>query len=79
MSTLRPADELPPHVRSIVDEIESEIGESAFGSVGDIEGRGDGATDDGRVEAAVREILEEIGEDPDRQGLQGTPSRVHRM
>ena len=28
---------------------------------------------------AVREILVEIGEDPERQGLQGTPARVHRM
>ncbi|TMD28810.1 MAG: GTP cyclohydrolase I FolE [Chloroflexi bacterium] len=34
---------------------------------------------DGRVEAAVREILGEIGEDPDRDGLIGTPERVHRM
>jgi len=32
-----------------------------------------------RVEAAVRQILTEIGEDPDRQGLAGTPERVHRM
>ena len=33
----------------------------------------------GRVEAAVHEILTEIGEDPDREGLIGTPDRVHRM
>ena len=33
----------------------------------------------GRVEAAVHQILIEIGEDPDRQGLVGTPERVHRM
>ena len=31
------------------------------------------------VEAAVRQILSEIGEDPDRPGLAGTPDRVHRM
>jgi GTP cyclohydrolase I len=31
------------------------------------------------VESAVRAILEEIGENPDRPGLRGTPSRVHRM
>lgn len=32
-----------------------------------------------RVEAAVREILAAIGEDPDRSGLQETPARVARM
>ena len=31
------------------------------------------------VEAAVRQILSEIGEDPERPGLVGTPDRVHRM
>ncbi|MEX0913669.1 MAG: GTP cyclohydrolase I FolE [Demequina sp.] len=31
-----------------------------------------------RVEAAVREILAAIGEDPDRDGLQDTPARVAR-
>ena len=35
--------------------------------------------DKGRVEKAVREILEAIGEDPDREGLQGTPERVAEM
>jgi len=32
-----------------------------------------------RIEAAVREILEAIGEDIDRNGLQETPARVARM
>lgn len=76
--------DLPPNVRRLVDEIESEMGETDV-DVDDITGsRGDervGETHEGngRVEAAVREILTEIGEDPDRQGLVGTPDRVHRM
>jgi len=77
---------LPDHVRSIVEEIETEIGDvvlpdpHALVSAAAIEG-GTGARTEpaGRVEAAVREILREIGEDPDRQGLLGTPDRVHRM
>jgi GTP cyclohydrolase I len=32
-----------------------------------------------RIEKAVREILEAIGEDPDRDGLVDTPARVARM
>ena len=32
-----------------------------------------------RIEAAVREILLAIGEDPDREGLVDTPGRVARM
>jgi GTP cyclohydrolase I len=32
-----------------------------------------------RIEAAVREILAAIGEDPDRDGIRNTPSRVARM
>lgn len=33
----------------------------------------------GRIAKAVREILEAIGEDPDRDGLRDTPERVARM
>jgi GTP cyclohydrolase IA len=33
----------------------------------------------GRIAKAVREILEAIGEDPDRDGLVDTPERVARM
>jgi len=32
-----------------------------------------------KIEHAVREILEAIGEDPDREGIQETPKRVARM
>ncbi len=32
-----------------------------------------------RIEKAVRTILEAIGEDPEREGLRGTPQRVARM
>ncbi|MFW0108109.1 GTP cyclohydrolase I FolE [Rothia sp. P7181] len=36
------------------------------------------AVDQPRIEAAVREILLAIGEDPDREGLVDTPARVGR-
>ncbi|HEY7522450.1 MAG TPA: GTP cyclohydrolase I FolE [Candidatus Limnocylindrales bacterium] len=86
--------DLPDHVRKIVDEIETEIGElpDAGPAIGDldipealavtaIEGGqpGHAAGPNHRVEEAVRQILAEIGEDPDRPGLDGTPERVHRM
>lgn len=32
-----------------------------------------------RIQAAVREILAAVGEDPDREGLRETPARVARM
>src|SRR5437762_2101046 len=37
------------------------------------------AVDRARAEAAIRELLTAIGEDPDRDGLRDTPSRVARM
>ena len=88
---------LPEHVRKLVSEIETEIGEDHGLNGHNGHGATDAtaATDDDRtraivgtpslhtptgpVEEAVREILLEIGEDPDRQGLAGTPDRVHRM
>ena len=75
--------DLPIHVQRIVDEIENEIGDEPIRPQSAIEGSGSGEPvghgPNGRVEAAVREILMEVGEDPDRQGLAGTPGRVHRM
>jgi GTP cyclohydrolase I len=38
-----------------------------------------GEADRARIEAAVRELLLAIGEDPEREGLQETPARVARM
>jgi len=35
--------------------------------------------DQGRIEKAVREIIEALGEDPDREGLIETPERVARF
>jgi GTP cyclohydrolase I len=79
--------ELPSHIRRIVDEIETEIGEEPDRAESLIEGGGadgkaagaDRHDANGRVEDAVRQILLEIGEAPDREGLVGTPERVHRM
>jgi GTP cyclohydrolase I len=86
---------LPSHVRKLVAEIETEIGEpngiDDHAAVGEaelmadlerarpIQGAGKLEAPAGAVEEAVREILLEIGEDPTRQGLIGTPDRVHRM
>jgi GTP cyclohydrolase IA len=39
---------------------------------------GGGGVDLGRAEAAVRELLIAVGEDPDREGLRDTPGRVAR-
>ena len=38
-----------------------------------------GQATDGRIEQAVRQILLEIGEDPEREGLLRTPERMHKM
>jgi GTP cyclohydrolase I len=42
-------------------------------------GNGLGPVDKPRIEAAVREILLAIGEDPERDGIVDTPGRVARM
>ena len=49
------------------------------GSGGPAAGNGLPPVDLERIEAAVREILLAIGEDPERDGLQKTPARVAKM
>src|SRR4051794_25725249 len=44
-----------------------------------VNGRVTTPVDHPRLEAAVREILLAVGEDPDREGLRETPARVARM
>ncbi len=63
---------LPDHVRRIVDEIETDSGDDSPLTLAD-------GHSNGRIETAVRQILVEIGEDPKREGLLDTPSRMHRM
>jgi GTP cyclohydrolase IA len=77
MSDGTQARDLPENIRRIVSEIENEIGDDPElqleAAVEPIAGS------NGKVEDAVRDILAEIGEDPAREGLLGTPDRVHRM
>jgi GTP cyclohydrolase IA len=78
--TIAPMDRvLPDQIRSMVDEIELEVGEDAA-----TDGTGAATATDGTdggavVEAAVRQLLVEMGEDPGREGLLETPARVRRM
>jgi GTP cyclohydrolase I len=69
--------DLPESVRRIVEEIENDIGDDGSPEAGFAPGSGPGSS--GGIEAAVRQILLEIGEDPAREGLRATPQRVHRM
>jgi GTP cyclohydrolase IA len=69
--------DLPENVRRIVDEIEHEIGDDDRSGV--VLPEPAAADAGGGIEAAVRQILVEIGEDPTRDGLVDTPDRMHRM
>ena len=69
--------DLPESVRRIVDEIENEIGDDDTLAP---RAPADGVpATGGGIEAAVRQILLEVGEDPTREGLVATPDRMHRM
>lgn len=47
-------------------------------SMGPQDGRATQSYDQGRAERAIRELLLALGEDPEREGLRDTPSRVAR-
>jgi GTP cyclohydrolase I len=47
-------------------------------SSGPDDGRAESPYDQVRAEAAIRELLSALGEDPDREGLKDTPARVAR-
>lgn len=63
------------------------VGDQRTWSTGEVDARagtsgngdGHGQVDRARIESAVREILAAIGEDPARDGLQGTPRRIADM
>ncbi len=62
--------ELDERVRQFVDRIE--LGDTGIGAPPPQHSASG-------IESAVRRILIEIGEDPDREGLVRTPERMHRM
>ncbi len=68
-------DSLPANVRRLVEEMENDADDVAA----TLEGTGSPGLAGSRLEEAVRQILVEIGEDADRDGLRGTPERMHRM
>ena len=73
-----PTEDVPDHVRKLVPRSRPRSARTARRR-GTRSEAPPPSTPSGRVEEAVREILVEIGEDPDRQGLRRTPERVHRM
>jgi GTP cyclohydrolase IA len=62
---------VPEELRSLLDEMEHDVGERDGAEPAELE--------TGPVEDAVRQLLVEIGEDPQRDGLIGTPARMRRM
>jgi GTP cyclohydrolase I len=65
---------MPEGVRELVDEIERDMGDDGLAPNALTP-----ADTSEPVEAAVRQILLEMGEDPDREGLTATPRRVRNM
>jgi GTP cyclohydrolase I len=70
--------DLEAHMRQNVEEIERG-GDDEPAPVSEKAAAGGQPRTSGGIEHAVRNILTEIGEDPHREGLLGTPERMHRM
>jgi GTP cyclohydrolase I len=70
--------DLEAHMRHVVEEIERGGDDEPVGAPRNAS-TGESAGGSGGIEHAVRDILSEIGEDPDREGLASTPERMHRM
>src|SRR5699024_9558505 len=58
------------HLMADIEEVSAGLGPAPAGR--------ENKVDQDRIAAAVREILIAVGEDPDREGLVETPSRVAR-
>jgi GTP cyclohydrolase I len=78
--------DIDAHVRRMVEEIErgeeddgSPAAEKPAAGEPALQARAELAGERHGVEQAVREILTEIGEDPEREGLLRTPERMHKM
>jgi GTP cyclohydrolase I len=71
---------LETHMRQFVEQIEAGEDGGPAAATESAAGRPAGTrTADGGIEQAVRQILTEIGEDPEREGLLRTPERMHKM
>ena len=66
------------HMRRAVEEIERGEDDEPV-RVAEKPAVGEQASGSQAIEHAVRDILTEIGEDPEREGLLRTPERMHRM
>lgn len=69
---------MPRHQAPLVDEAVDDILDETSQDADDASEQG-ATVARGRIEAAVHDILLEIGEDPGRDGLLKTPERVSRM
>ena len=70
--------DLEAHVRRMVEDIERRE-EGVCDEAAEKPAAGETVAGSRGIERAVHDILGEIGEDPDREGLLRTPERMHKM